>query len=160
MSESQSVPEEDSFATIIIFAHGADVRSHRATTEQHETLRKFTLAGKSGHEVCVPNAVIDNMFYMAHQLARLEHVPFTEKLKYMRTESKRQQFDKIFQNLYHDWEKEKTKTAAAVAAAAAKAAIFKSLVPTVDDWLSTTNVSYDHAYTFNAHDHTNPWEID
>jgi WD40 repeat protein len=158
MSDSQSVPnvEDDSFATIIIIAHGQDLRSRRATLEQQETLRKFTLAGKSGHEVCVPNAVVDNMFYMAHQLARLEHVPFTEKLKYMRTESKRQQFDKIFQNL---WVKEKTKTAAA-AAAAAEAAKFKSLVPTVDDWLSTTNVSYDHFYQFAAHDPADPWEID
>ena len=162
MSDSQSVPnvEDDSFATIIIIAHGQDLRSRRATLEQQETLRKFTLAGKSGHEVCVPNAVVDNMFYMAHQLARLEHVPFTAKLKYMRTESKRQQFDKIFQNLYHNWEKEKTKTAAAAAAAAAEAAKFKSLVPTVDDWLSTTNVSYDHFYEFAVHDPADPWEID
>ena len=66
MSESQSVPEEDSFATIIIFAHGADVRSHRATTEQHETLRKFTLAGKSGHLSYAVQDVMDSMFYLAH----------------------------------------------------------------------------------------------
>ena len=148
MSESQSVPdvEEDSFATIIIFAHGADVRSHRASLEQHDTLRKFTLAGKSGHLSYAVQDVMDSMFYLAHQLARLEHVPFTEKLKFMRTESKRQKFGKILQDMYYE--------------DPLKFEYWKSLVPTADDWLSTTNVSYDHEYHFVVDNPADPWEID
>ena len=139
--------DANSFVTIIIFAHGADVRSRRATTEQHDTLRKFTLAGKSGHISYALQDVMDSMFYLAHQLARLEHVPFTEKLKFMRTESKRQKFGERLQDMYHYWKKEKKDTH------------WKSLVPTADDWLSTTNVSYDHEYHFVVNDHDNPWEI-
>ena len=152
MSESQSVPDvpdvdvdDDSFATIIIDAHGVDVRSRLATPEQHDTLRKFTLAGKSGHISYAAQEVKDSMFYLAHQLARFEHVPFTEKLKFMRTELKRQKVGKILQDLYYE--------------DPIKFEYWK-LVPNANDWLSTTNVSYDHEYHFLVDNPDDPWEID
>ena len=161
MSESQSVPDVvvpdvvvpdvvvpdvgDSFVTIIIGAHGADVRSSRASLEQHDTLRKLTMAGKSGHLAYVARDVIDSMFHLAHQLARLEDVPFTEKLKFMSTELKRHKFGEKLQNIYHESQQKDG---------------WRSLVPTADDWLSITNVSYNHEYHFVVNDPADPWEIE
>jgi WD40 repeat protein len=145
VGESQSVPVVgDSFATIIISAHGADLREDRTTPEQHATLRKFTMAGKSGHIAYDARDVIDSMFYFAHQLARLEDVPFTEKLKFMSTEL-RHKFGGRLQNIYHESQQKDS---------------WRSLVPTADDWLSITNVSYNHEYHFVVNDPADPWEIE
>ena len=144
VGESQSVPVVgDSFVTIIIMAHGADLREDRTTPEQHDTLRKLTIAGKSGHITCVARDVIDTMFHLAHQLAKFKDLPFTDKLKFMITELKKYKFGERLQDMYNTSSKDD----------------WKSLVPTADDWFSLTNVSYNHEYHFLVKNMLNPWEI-
>ena len=145
VGESQSVPVVgDSFATIIINAHGADLREDRTTPEQHDTLRKLTIAGKSGHITCVARDVIDTMFHLAHQLAKFKDLPFTDKLKFMITELKKYKFGERLQDMYNTSSKDG----------------WKSLMPTADDWFSLTNVSYNHEYHFLVNNKNNPWEIE
>ena len=145
VGESQSVPVVgDSFATIIINAHGADLREDRTTPEQHDTLRKLTMAGKSGHITYVARDVIDTMFHLAHQLAKYNDVPFTDKLKIMITELKKYKFGERLQDMYNTSSKDG----------------WKSLMPTADDWFSLTNVSYNHEYHFLVNNKNNPWEIE
>ena len=39
---------DNSFVTVVINSHGRDLRKEKATARQRTTMRKLTMAGKSG----------------------------------------------------------------------------------------------------------------
>ena len=145
--EIETIEKNNSFVTVIISAHGADIRGDPATHEQHETLRKFTVAGKSGHLAYNVKSLTDTIFYLAHELAKFDHVSFTEKLKVLKEQLLKERRLPIAQQSAFEGEPD-----------ANKATLYASF-PNVADWFHTSHVSYNHKYDFMVNYSRNPWEL-
>ncbi len=140
--------DEQSFVTIIINSHGQDFMSLPANDEQKRTLRKFTVAGVSGnysYNLPIMDAVI---FAKCEDLVTNEeyaHLPFHKKLELL-TSYLKSHPHRFRESLQYSYEKLKEKKT--------------TIVPTLDDWFSTAQVSYDHIYSFVINNPENPWERD
>jgi hypothetical protein len=135
-----------SFVTVIISAHGKDLKSDIATPSQVRTLRKFTVAGKCGHLNYVCPSLDDTIFDISLELARAPHIPFTEKLKILKTEVLKHDFNEELQEAYERQPAEvKAKNTSR---------------PRAFDWFATSQVRYNHMYSFRVNNPAVPWERD
>jgi hypothetical protein len=135
-----------SFVTVIISAHGEDLKSDIATPSQVRTLRKFTVPGKCGHLNYMCKPLNDTIFDISQELARAPHIPFTEKLKILKTELTKHNFSEELQETYEGQP------------ADVKAA--NTSCPHASDWFSTSQVRYNHRYAFRVNNPAVPWERD
>ena len=136
---------DPSFVTVIIFAHGEDIKIDKATPEQFRTLRKFTVPGKCGHLSYLCKHVNDTIFDISQQLALSPHVPFTEKLKTLKTELTKHKFGEDLQASYE--------------CQSAEDKAENTSCPLASDWFSTSQVRYNHSYSFTVNDPAVPWEL-
>jgi hypothetical protein len=136
---------DDSFVTVLIVAHGRELKHIKATREQNLTLRRLAMAGKSGMLSLqgIPN-MMPSIFYHARVLSQNTHIPFTEKLRSMSSHLCELGFNERLQNTYEELP-ELSVTCKA---------------PTKHDWFSTSQVKYDHLYDFTVNDESDPWERD
>ena len=138
---------DQSFVTVIIDAHGEDLKSDIALPSQVRTLRKFTIPGKSGHLTYLFRELYDTIFDISHQLALSPHIPFTKKLGILKTE---------LNNRPHLREKLQSNYECQPAEVKAE----NTSCPRASDWFSTSKVRYNHMYSFVVNDPTFPWEQD
>ncbi len=77
------IRDDNSFVTVLINAHGRELRDERATPEQKQTLRRLSMAGKSGmlSGQGIPN-MMPTIFYHAHELSIIKHLPFLLTFSY------------------------------------------------------------------------------
>lgn len=136
---------DDSFVTVLINAHGRDITEDKAKPDQERTLRKFTVPGKCGHLTYSSKALLDTIFDISYHQFATQSIPFTEKLKMLKTQLiQKYKFNELLQEMYECQPKSvKDKNTSC---------------PTVNDWFSPTQVSYNHQYSFMAYDRTDPWE--
>jgi hypothetical protein len=136
--------DDKSFVTVLIIAHGRELKHIRATPEQNRTLRRLAMAGKSGMLSLqgIPN-MMPSIFYNAHVLSKNPHIPFTEKLRRLSSHLCELGFNEQLQKRYEEWP---------------MPVICKA--PTKHDWFSTSQVKYDHFYSFYVNDESDPWERD
>jgi hypothetical protein len=144
-SSSDKPNDDESFVTVIIYSHGRDLRSDRATDVQKNTLRKLTVPGKGmlgwhGAENLMPS-----IFYGAHVLSKNPHIPFTEKLKLLSNYLYTLGHNDSLQNLYEKNSEPYRKI---------------SNASTKNDWFLTSKVTYNHLYVFSVNEESNPWERD
>ena len=127
---------------MLIGAHGMELRQQKATQEQKRTLRRLSMAGKSGMLAFqgIEN-LMPSIFYNAHMLSQNPHMPFTEKLKQLSIHMCELRFN---ERLQEDYESSKIKCKA----------------PTKDDWFLTSQVKYNQLYVFSVNDESDPWERD
>jgi hypothetical protein len=138
--------DEQTFVTIIIFAHGQDYITHLADDLQKSTLRKFTVAGRCGNYSYHLPELEQTIFKLCEDFAKQHHIPFHYKLDNLRDILKEHSlgFKYQLQQIYHALEDKDKKG---------------TICPNVDDWFSTAQVSYDHSYSFQINDPSDPWEI-
>ena len=143
-SRSSSSSDNNSFVTVLIGAHGMELRDERATPEQKQTLRRLSMAGKSGMLSLqgIPN-IMPTIFYHAHELSKNTHMPFTEKLKQLSMLMCDMGFNEQLQKAHE-----------------VTPLTVKCKAPTKDDWFLTSQVKYNQLYVFSVNDESNPWERD
>jgi hypothetical protein len=138
-----------SFVTVVINSHGMDLKSEKATARQRTTMRKLTMAGKSGmyswHGI---DNMMPTIFRAAHELSKNPHVPFTQKLRAFSEHICALGFNERIQKVYE------TETAKLPNDELLKAC----KVSKKSDWFLTSQVKYNHLYAFNVNDESNPWE--
>jgi hypothetical protein len=140
---------DKSFVTVVINSHGRDLRKEKATARQRTTMRKLTMAGKSGmyswHGI---DNMMPTIFRAAHELSKNPHVPFTRKLRAFSDHMCELGFNERIQKVYE------TETAKLPDDELLKAC----KVSKKSDWFLTSQVKYNHLYAFNVNDDSNPWE--
>ena len=140
---------DKSFVTVVINSHGRDLKSEKATARQRTTMRKLTMAGKSGmyswHGI---DNMMPTIFRAAHELSKNPHVPFTQKLRAFSDHMCELGFNERIQKVYE------TETAKLPNDELLKAC----KVSKKSDWFLTSQVKYNHLYAFNVNDESNPWE--
>jgi hypothetical protein len=139
---------DQSFITVIIGAHGEDLQNDIATPSQVRTLRKFTVPGKCGHLNYMCKPLNDTIFDISQQLALSPHIPFTKKLKTLKTELKNHNYN-FSEELQHAYERQSAEVKAA-----------NTSCPHAGDWFATSQVRYNHRYSFNVNNPAVPWERD
>ena len=140
--------QDQSFVTVIISAHGEDLKNDIASDSQVRTLRKFTVSGKCGHLNYSCKPLDDTIFDISQQLALSPHIPFTRKLKILKTELKTHSYN-FSEELQHAYEGQPAEVKAA-----------NTSCPHAGDWFSTSKVKYNHRYSFRANNPAVPWERD
>ena len=140
--------QDQSFVTVIISAHGEDLKNDKALPPQVQTLRKFTVSGKCGHLNYSCKPLEDTIFDISQQLALSPHIPFTEKLEILKTELKTHSYN-FSEELQHAYELQPADVKAK-----------NTSCPHADDWFSTSQVRYNHRYSFRANNPAVPWERD
>jgi hypothetical protein len=145
--EVETIEKDNSFITVIISAHGGDILDEPATDKQRKTLRKFTVPGKSGHLAYNVKSLTDTIFYLAHELAKFDHLSFTEKLKLLKEYLLKERRLQLTQQGAFDSEPDDIKP------------ILFASFPIITDWFHTSQVSYNHIYKFMVNNPANPWEL-
>ena len=138
------IRDDNSFVTVLINAHGRELRDERAKPEQKQTLRRLSMAGKSGmlSGQGIPN-MMPTIFYHAHELSKNTHMTFTEKLKKLSMLMCDMGFNEQVQKAHEVTpltETCKTSTAA--------------------DWFLTSQVKYNQYYELSVNNDTEPWDSD
>jgi hypothetical protein len=137
--------DDESFVTVVVNSHGRELKHIKATREQNLTLRRLSMAGKSGMFAW---GEIENMmstiFHNAHVLSKNPHMPFTEKLRKLSNHLCELGFNERLQKTY---ESSGIKIRQ------------ECKVSTASDWWLTTKVKYDHLYDFTVNDPLYPYEI-
>jgi hypothetical protein len=145
MSSAASSEEPESFVTVIIEAHGSDLKQVRADPEQNATLRKLTVAGKCGNLVPCCGQMDESLFRVTAALAREDrHSTSAKKLQIVREYMR----DPIFSfpdALQHKFVVNLPE-------------VFARVNPKESDWFSVSKVKYDHSYAYTVNDESNPWE--
>ena len=139
-----STSSDNSFVTVLINSHGRELRDERATPEQKQTLRRLSMAGKSGMLSLqgIPN-MMPTIFYHAHELSKNTHMTFTEKLKKLSMLMCDMGFNEQLQKAHEV-------TPLTVTCKTSTAA----------DWFLTSQVKYNQYYEFSVNNDTEPWDRD
>ena len=147
MSSAASSEEPETFVTVIIKAHGSDLKKVCADPEQNATLRKLTVAGKCGSLIQDPLGMSESIFYATNTLAADPgsiHMPSDRKLRIVEEYMHNPLFS--YPTLLHEAFKKE------------QPVLFADVKPEQSDWLTATKVSYDHSYTFVSYIQDNQWE--
>ncbi len=138
------IRDDNSFVTVLINSHGRELRDERATSEQKQTLRRLSMAGKSGmlSGQGIPN-MMPTIFYHAHELSKNTHMTFTEKLKKLSMLMCDMGFNEQLQKAHEV-------TPLTVTCKTSTAA----------DWFLTSQVKYNQYYEFSVNNDTEPWDRD
>ena len=137
--------DDDSFVTVVVNSHGRELKHIKATREQNLTLRRLSMAGKSGMFAWgeIEN-LMSTIFHNAHVLSKNPHMPFTEKLRKLSNHLCELGFNERLQKTYESSGIEIRQ---------------ECKVSTASDWWLTTKVKYDHLYDFTVNDPLYPYEI-
>jgi hypothetical protein len=147
MSSAASSEEPESFVTVIIKAHGIDLKKVLADPEQKDTLRKLAVAGKCGSVIKDPLGMSESIFYATNTLAADPdsiHMPSDRKLRIVDEYMHNPLFS--YPTLLHEAFKKE------------QPVLFADVKPEQSEWFTATKVSYDHSYTFVSYDEDNQWE--
>lgn len=145
MSAASSAEEPETFVTVIIKAHGSDLKDQLATPEQKATLRKLTVAGKCGNLVPSCRELDQSLFRVTAALAREDKYSSSSKKllivqKYMRDPTF--SFPRKLQSSFE----------------VSAPTVFARVEPRESDWFSVSKVKYDHSYEYKVNHETRPWE--
>ena len=144
-SAASSAEEPETFVTVIIKAHGSDLKKVRADPEQNATLRKLTVAGKCGILVPSCREVDQSLFHVTATLAAEDrHSSSAEKL-YLVQEYMCNPLFSFPRRLQRGFE-------------VGDPTVFARVNPKESDWFSVSKVKYDHSYEYKVNHETRPWE--
>jgi hypothetical protein len=144
MSAASSAEEPETFVTVIIKAHGSDLKDKLANPEQKATLRKLTVAGKCGILVPSCREVDQSLFRVTATLAAEDRLSSARKL-YLVQEYMRDPMFSFPRKLQSGFE-------------VSAPTVFDRVNPKESDWFSVSKVKYDHSYAYTVNHETHPWE--
>jgi hypothetical protein len=145
MSAASSAEEPETFVTVIIEAHGSDLKDKRANREQKDTLRKLTVAGKCGNLVSPLMQMDESLFRVTAALAREDKYSSSARKLHIVREYMRDPMFSFPGALQHNFVVNLPEVVARIS-------------PKESDWFSVSKVKYDHSYAYTVNDERNPWE--